>query len=83
MTPINYCINIAIRVEYMARPVIYTEYQYYLCIKDTGDAIAREVSEMFGVSRETALKHLKRCVDTGRLKKNKIGAEYIFSIKEE
>ena len=67
----------------MVRPVTYTEDQYYLCIKDTGDATAREVSEMFGVSRETALKHLKICVDNGRLKNNKIGAEYIFSIKED
>ena len=66
----------------MVRPDTYTGYQYYLCIKDTGDATAREVSEMFGVSRETALKHLKKCVNAGRLKKNKIGAEYIFSIKE-
>ena len=65
------------------RPHTHTQYSYWVCVKNKGETTAREVSEMLMVSRETALKHLRQCVDAGYLKSEFIGREYIYTVRKE
>lgn len=65
------------------RPTIYTGRNYWYCVKNTKRATARTVADILGVTRETALIHLKECADAGKLTKEMKGTEYIFSAVED
>jgi len=39
---------------------------------------AREVGDMFGVSRQTAYKHLQRLSESGQIEKKKIGSSAVI-----